>query len=59
MADEADAPQLSVIDDAAKNRFEIYADGTLAAFTRYRIEEPGLYAFMHTETVRAYEDALR
>jgi predicted GNAT family acetyltransferase len=46
--------QLTVVDNAAAHRFEIYSAGQLAAFTRYRREEPATFAFTHTETIPAY-----
>jgi predicted GNAT family acetyltransferase len=46
--------QLTVVDNEAAHRFEIYSAGQLAAFTRYRREEPATFAFTHTETIPAY-----
>lgn len=45
------AAQVTVVDNAGKHRFEIHIDGELAAFSRYREEEPGIFAFSHTETL--------
>jgi predicted GNAT family acetyltransferase len=46
--------ELTVIDNAAKRRFEMHADGQLAAFSQYRLDEPGVYAFTHTQTQPAF-----
>jgi uncharacterized protein len=46
--------QLTVVDNEAAHRFEIYSAGQLAAFTRYRREEPATFAFTHTATIPAY-----
>jgi predicted GNAT family acetyltransferase len=43
--------ELTVVDDAAQHRFEIQADGALAAFAQYRLDEPGVYSFSHTHTM--------
>jgi predicted GNAT family acetyltransferase len=51
--DLTDVP-LTVVDNKAAQRFEIYSGGELAAFTRYRREEPATFAFTHTETIPAY-----
>jgi predicted GNAT family acetyltransferase len=49
--DEFDARERTVVEDVNLGRFEILVDGRLAAFTQYRIEEPGRYAFIHTRTL--------
>jgi uncharacterized protein len=43
--------ELNVVDNAAQHRFEIHADGKLAAFAQYRLDEPGVYSFSHTHTM--------
>jgi predicted GNAT family acetyltransferase len=46
--------ELTVVDDAELHRFELRADGQLAAFVVYRFEPPATYAFTHTETRSGY-----
>jgi predicted GNAT family acetyltransferase len=54
MADLSDAPELTVVDDTGHHRFELRADGELAAFTQYRVVEAGVYAFTHTQTLSRF-----
>jgi predicted GNAT family acetyltransferase len=51
---EATLPELAVIDNAPMRRFEVRADGELAAFSMYRIEDDGGYAFTHTQTLAGF-----
>jgi predicted GNAT family acetyltransferase len=48
------AAEVTVRDDAAKHRFEVLVDGTVAGFTRYKQEGDAL-AFVHTEVDDTYE----
>ena len=41
------APEVTVVDEPERQRFEIRVDGELAGFTEYR-RSPGLIAFIHT-----------
>jgi uncharacterized protein len=41
------APEVVVVDEPERHRFEIRVDGELAGFTEYR-RSPGLIAFIHT-----------
>jgi predicted GNAT family acetyltransferase len=41
------APNVEVVDEPGRQRFEIRVDGKLAGFTEYR-RSPGLIAFIHT-----------
>jgi len=41
------APEVTVVDEPERHRFEIRVDGELAGFTEYR-RSPGLIAFIHT-----------
>ena len=41
------APNVEVVDEPERQRFEIRVDGELAGFTEYR-RSPGLIAFVHT-----------
>ncbi len=43
--------ELSVVDNTAAHRFELYADDQLAASIHYREDEPNVFAFLHTETL--------
>lgn len=45
----------TVLDVAEWSRFEIHVDGHLAGFTQYRLTDPGLIVFVHTEIDEAYE----
>ena len=45
----------SVLDVAEWSRFEIHVDGRLAGFAQYRMKNPGLIVFTHTEIDDAYE----
>jgi predicted GNAT family acetyltransferase len=49
-----DPRQIALVDDTAKRRFEVQVDGTVAAFTNYRLEDPTTYAFTHTSTQPAF-----
>jgi predicted GNAT family acetyltransferase len=41
------APEITVVDEPGRQRFEIRVDGEMAGFTEYR-RSPGLIAFIHT-----------
>src|SRR6266550_1448434 len=41
------APEVTVVDEPERQRFEIRVDGEVAGFTEYR-RRPGLIAFIHT-----------
>ena len=45
----------TVLDVPARSRFEIHVDGGLAGFAQYRMKDPGLVVFTHTEIGDAYE----
>jgi len=45
----------TVLDFAEWSRFEIHVDGCLAGFAQYRMKDPGLIVFTHTEIDDAYE----
>ena len=45
----------TVLDVAERSRFEIHVDGRLAGFAQYRMKDPGLIVFTHTEIDDAYE----
>lgn len=45
----------TVHDAVESSRFEIRVDGHLAGFTQYRMTDPGLIVFIHTEIDDAYE----
>ncbi|MDQ3910825.1 MAG: N-acetyltransferase [Actinomycetota bacterium] len=45
---------IEVHDNQAENRYEVWADGELAGFTRY-VLRPGRIAFVHTEIHEPYE----
>ena len=45
----------TVLDVAEWPRFEIHVDGRLAGFTQYRMSDPSLIVFTHTEIDEAYE----
>ena len=45
--DAASAPQVEVVDEPGRHRFEIRVDGEMAGFTEYR-RSHGLIAFVHT-----------
>lgn len=44
---------VQVIDDPARYRFEVFADGAVAGFAQYRAE-PGRLIFTHTEVLAAF-----
>ena len=44
----------SVLDVAEWSRFEIHVDGRLAGFAQYRMKNPGLIVFTHTEIDDAF-----
>ena len=46
--------ELRVADNPSLERYEVFADGTLAGFTQYRIR-PELIAFVHTEVGDEWE----
>jgi predicted GNAT family acetyltransferase len=46
--------EVSVRDNGAESRFEVYVDGQLAGFSAYELSE-GLITFTHTEVDDAYE----
>jgi predicted GNAT family acetyltransferase len=48
------AAQITVADDAERERYEIRADGKLAGFLRYRLR-PGLIELIHTEINDEFE----
>ena len=45
----------TVLDVAESSRFEIRVDGSLAGFAQYRMKDPRLIVFTHTEIDDAYE----
>ena len=45
----------TVLDVAESSRFEIRVDGRLAGFAQYRMKDPGLIVFTHTEIDDAFE----
>jgi predicted GNAT family acetyltransferase len=45
----------TVFDVPERSRFEIHADGRLAGFAEYRVKDPGLIVFTHTEIDDAFE----
>jgi uncharacterized protein len=45
----------TVLDVAEWSRFEIHADGRLAGFAQYRMKDPALIVFTHTEIDDAFE----
>ena len=45
----------TVLDVPDRSRFEIHADGRLAGFTQYRLKDPALIVFIHTEIDDAFE----
>jgi predicted GNAT family acetyltransferase len=45
----------TVLDAPDRSRFEIHADGRLAGFAQYRLKEPGLIVFTHTEIDDSFE----
>ena len=45
----------TVHDAAESSRFEIRVDGRLAGFAQYRLNDPGLIVFTHTEIDDAFE----
>jgi predicted GNAT family acetyltransferase len=45
----------TVLDVPDRSRFEIHADGRLAGFAQYRLKEPALIVFIHTEIDDAFE----
>jgi predicted GNAT family acetyltransferase len=49
-----DVAEYSVVDNAAGERFEIFAGDQLAGFTLYK-RRPGLIAFIHTEVDPEFE----
>jgi len=50
----SEVTELSVVDNADAERFEIRAGDHLAGFTEYK-RRPGLIAFIHTETEPEFE----
>ena len=48
-------PEPTVLDVAESSRFEIHVDGRLAGFAQYRMKDPGLIVFTHTEIDDAFE----
>jgi predicted GNAT family acetyltransferase len=52
---ESTTPGPTVLDAAERSRFEIHVDGRLAGFAVYRLKDPGLIVFSHTEIDNAYE----
>jgi predicted GNAT family acetyltransferase len=48
------AAQITVADNAERERYEIRADGRLAGFLRYRLR-PGLIELVHTEINDEFE----
>jgi uncharacterized protein len=47
--------QPTVRDVPDRSRFEIEVDGRLAGFAQYRVKDPSLVVFTHTEIDDAYE----
>ena len=45
----------TVLDVPDRSRFEVHADGHLAGFAQYRLEDTGLIVFTHTEIDDAFE----
>jgi predicted GNAT family acetyltransferase len=45
----------TVLDVDERSRFEIHVDGRLGGFAQYRVEDPGLIVFTHTEIDDAFE----
>ena len=45
----------TVLNVAERSRFEIHVDGRIAGFAQYRMGDPGLIVFTHTEIDDAYE----
>ena len=48
-------PPATVLDAPDRSRFEIHLDGRLAGFAQYRIKDPALIVFTHTEIDDAFE----
>lgn len=48
-------PPATVLDAPERSRFEIHLDGRLAGFAQYRMKDPGLIVFTHTEIDDAVE----
>jgi len=44
---------ITIVDDPAASRYELYVSGELAAFTNYRLA-PNRIVFTHTETLDAF-----
>jgi predicted GNAT family acetyltransferase len=44
-----------VLDNPEQSRFEIHADGRLGGVAEYRMKDPGLIVFTHTEIDDAFE----
>lgn len=45
----------TVHDAVERSRFEIHVDGDLTGFAQYRMADPGLIVFVHTEIDDAFE----
>ena len=45
----------TVHDVAERSRFEVHVDGRLAGLAQYRLTDPGLIVFTHTEIDDAFE----
>ena len=45
----------TILDDPEQARFEVHADGRVAGFAQYRLEDPGWIVFTHTEIDDAFE----
>jgi uncharacterized protein len=52
--DAADAPEISIVDQPERDRFEIRVGQEVAGFAEYR-RRPGLIAFIHTEIDDRFE----
>ena len=51
--DEIADATITVVDNAAANRYELHVAGELAAFTTYKLS-PGRIVFIHTETLDGF-----
>ena len=54
MSGGATDDDITVVDDADGNRFEILDAGTVAGFSLYRVRGEALYSFVHTEIEGVY-----
>ena len=45
--------EITIVDNPAASRYELYVNGELAAFTNYRLT-PGRIVFTHTETLEGF-----